>query len=48
MKILHILDHSLPVVSGYSPRSHAILRFQKRLGLRPVGLTSPKHGRRFP
>ncbi len=43
MTVLHILDHSLPVMSGYSTRSHSIVTFQRRLGLRPVVLTSPKH-----
>lgn len=44
MTVLHILDHSLPILSGYSIRSRNILAFQKKLGLRPVVLTSPKHG----
>lgn len=44
MTILHVLDHSMPVPSGYSFRSRSIVRFQARLGLRPVVLTSPKHG----
>jgi PEP-CTERM/exosortase A-associated glycosyltransferase len=44
MKILHVLDHSLPIGSGYSYRSRSITTFQKRLGLDPVILTSPKHG----
>jgi glycogen synthase len=44
MKILHILDHSLPVMSGYSTRSRNIVTFQKAAGLDPVVLTSPKHG----
>jgi PEP-CTERM/exosortase A-associated glycosyltransferase len=43
MKVLHILDHSLPVMSGYSTRSWNIVRFQRALGLEPVVLTSPKH-----
>jgi len=44
MKVLHILDHSLPVFSGYSFRSANIVRFQKSSGITPVVLTSPKHG----
>ena len=44
MKVLHILDHSVPIFSGYSFRSAAITRFQKPLGMNPVVLTSPKHG----
>lgn len=43
MNILHVLDHSLPYFSGYSFRSDYIIRAQRRLGLRPVVLTSPKH-----
>jgi PEP-CTERM/exosortase A-associated glycosyltransferase len=43
MRILHILDHSLPVQSGYAFRSHSILVAQKRSGLDSVALTSPKH-----
>jgi PEP-CTERM/exosortase A-associated glycosyltransferase len=44
MRILHVLDHSLPVQSGYSFRSHAILRESRKLGLETVHVTSPKHG----
>ncbi len=43
MKVLHVLDHSLPYFSGYSFRSDYIIRHQKRLGLQPVVVTSPKH-----
>ena len=41
MKILHILDHSQPIISGYSSRSHYILKWQKKLGIKPVAITSP-------
>jgi glycogen synthase len=44
MKVLHVLDHSLPIFSGYSFRSQSILKGQAILGLTPVVLTSPKHG----
>jgi PEP-CTERM/exosortase A-associated glycosyltransferase len=44
VRILHVLDHSLPVMSGYSTRSRNIIVFQKAAGLEPVVLTSPKHG----
>jgi PEP-CTERM/exosortase 1-associated glycosyltransferase, Daro_2409 family len=44
VKILHVLDHSLPVQSGYAFRSAAILREQRRLGWDTVQLTGPKHG----
>lgn len=43
MKVLHILDHSLPVVSGYSTRSWSIVSFQRAWGVEPVVLTTPKH-----
>ena len=43
MKILHILDHSLPLHSGYTFRSQNIFRAQKNMGFDPVILTSPKH-----
>jgi PEP-CTERM/exosortase A-associated glycosyltransferase len=43
MKILHVLDHSRPVLSGYSTRSWSIVSFQRAVGLQPVVLTSPKH-----
>jgi len=44
MKILHILDHYKPHFSGYVFRTDYILRYQKRYGLKPVIVTSPKHG----
>lgn len=44
MNILHILDHSVPLFSGYSFRSRSIIHAQRDLGLKPVVLTSPKHG----
>lgn len=43
MKILHILDHSLPLHSGYTFRSQSIFRAQRARGWQPVILTSPKH-----
>src|SRR5216684_2296020 len=44
MKILHVLDHSLPLFSGYSFRSRSIIHFQRLLGIHPIVLTSPKQG----
>jgi hypothetical protein len=32
LRILHVLDHSLPLHSGYSFRTLAILREQRALG----------------
>jgi PEP-CTERM/exosortase A-associated glycosyltransferase len=43
MKILHVLDHSIPLHSGYSFRTLSILREQRALGWSTVQLTSPKH-----
>lgn len=43
MKILHILDHSIPLQSGYAIRSKNIFRCQQEVGLEPVVVTSPKH-----
>ena len=43
LKVLHVLDHSLPYFSGYSFRSDYIISAQRRLGMRPVVVTSPKH-----
>ena len=44
LRILHILDHSLPLHSGYSFRSIAILRAQRALGWETLQLTTPRHG----
>jgi PEP-CTERM/exosortase A-associated glycosyltransferase len=43
VKVVHVLDHSVPVMSGYSTRSRNIVAFQRQLGLTPVVVTSPKH-----
>jgi PEP-CTERM/exosortase A-associated glycosyltransferase len=43
MRVLHVLDHSLPYFSGYAFRSDYIIRTQRRLGFEPIVLTSPKH-----
>ena len=43
MKILHVLDHSVPLHSGYSFRTLSILQQQRALGWTTVQLTSPKH-----
>ena len=43
-RVLHVLDHSLPLGSGYSYRSRSIVAAQKRLGLEPIVVTSPKQG----
>ena len=42
MRILHILDHSLPLQSGYTFRSRNIFREQRALGWETFHLTGPK------
>jgi PEP-CTERM/exosortase A-associated glycosyltransferase len=44
MRILHVLDHSLPLHSGYTFRTAAILREQRALGWETLQLTTPRHG----
>jgi PEP-CTERM/exosortase A-associated glycosyltransferase len=43
-RILHVLDHSLPLHSGYAFRTVAILREQRARGWMTIQLTSPKQG----
>ena len=43
MKILHILDHSIPLHSGYTFRTRAILEQQRKLGWKTAHITSSKH-----
>ncbi len=43
MRILHIFDHSIPLHSGYTFRSEAILRHQHKRGWETFHVTSPKH-----
>ncbi|MGE0336463.1 MAG: TIGR04063 family PEP-CTERM/XrtA system glycosyltransferase [Gammaproteobacteria bacterium] len=45
MKILHVFDHSIPLHSGYTFRSAALLREQRALGWETHHLTSPRQGR---
>ncbi|MDR3212620.1 MAG: glycosyltransferase, exosortase A system-associated [Azoarcus sp.] len=45
MRILHVLDHSLPLHSGYAFRTAAILREQQMRGWETLHLTSPRQGR---
>jgi glycogen synthase len=44
MRILHVLDHSIPLHSGYTFRTLAILREQRRRGWTTLQLTTPKQG----
>ncbi len=43
MKILHILDHSIPLHSGYTFRTRAILEQQRKMGWETFHVTSAKH-----
>jgi PEP-CTERM/exosortase A-associated glycosyltransferase len=43
LSILHILDHSIPLHSGYTFRTLSILREQRALGWDTFHLTTPKH-----
>ena len=44
MRILHILDHSIPLHSGYTFRTLSILKQQRALGWETFHVTSPKQG----
>ena len=44
LRILHVLDHSLPLHSGYSFRTASILREQRALGWETFHVTTPRHG----
>src|SRR5512139_4042502 len=42
-RILHVLDHSLPLHSGYTFRTRAILKAQQAMGLEVRGITGLRH-----
>lgn len=44
MRILHILDHGLPLHSGYTFRTRAILKAQIARGWQVAAVTGPRHG----
>jgi len=44
LRILHVLDHSLPLHSGYTFRTLAILAQQRALGWETFHVTGPKQG----
>ncbi len=44
MRILHILDHSLPLHSGYTFRTRAIMRAQQALGWQVMAVTGVRQG----
>ena len=41
MKILHVLEYSIPKLVGYTIRSKYIIENQKKIGLDPLVVTSP-------
>ena len=43
LRVLHVLDHSIPLQSGYSFRTLGILREQGRRGWQTFHLTTPRH-----
>jgi PEP-CTERM/exosortase A-associated glycosyltransferase len=43
VRVLHVLDHSIPLQSGYTFRSRAIIKEQRALGWETLQLTGPKH-----
>ena len=42
-RVLHVLDHSLPLHSGYTFRTRAILKAQQALGIEVRGVTGLRH-----
>ncbi len=45
MRILHVLDHSIPLHSGYTFRTRAILEQQRKLGWETFHITGVKQGK---
>jgi len=48
MRILHILDHSLPLQSGYSFRTRALMKAQVGKGWTVAGVTGPRYNAPLP
>ncbi|MCK6458964.1 MAG: glycosyltransferase, exosortase A system-associated [Planctomycetes bacterium] len=44
-RVLHVLDHSIPLHSGYSFRTRSILRQQRAMGIETDQITSGKQGK---
>lgn len=44
LRVLHVLDHSIPLHSGYTFRTRSILQQQRALGWQTFHLTGPKQG----
>ena len=43
MRVLHVLDHGLPLHSGYAFRTRAIVKAQQAVGWNVACLTGPRH-----
>jgi PEP-CTERM/exosortase A-associated glycosyltransferase len=43
-RVLHVLDHSRPLLSGYSVRSHSLITAQEHIGFFPQAVTGPLQG----
>jgi glycogen(starch) synthase len=43
LKVLHVLEYSRPNISGYSLRSDAIIRYQRKIGIETQQLTSQRY-----
>ena len=43
LRILHVLDHSWPILDGYSQRSRSLIVAQRGMGWHPTVLTSSLH-----
>jgi glycogen synthase len=43
LRVLHVLDHSLPLHSGYTFRTRAILKAQQAMGIELRAITSLRH-----
>jgi len=43
IRVLHVLDHSLPLHSGYTFRTRAILKAQQAMGIEVRGITGLRH-----
>jgi len=44
MRVLHVLDHGLPLQSGYTFRTRAILKAQEARGMAVAAVTGPRQG----
>lgn len=43
VRVLHVLDHSIPLHSGYTFRTVSLLREQRKLGWETFHVTTPRH-----